>query len=104
MGRVAFVVYQVVLSLAALAVLPFLFLLRRDELRERLGGGSPSVPGTSIWIHAASLGEFEAALPIIREWAGGPSRILVSCTNRMARTRIAARLPARARGVSPRSI
>ncbi len=96
MHQAAFVIYQLVLAAASLVALPILLILRRDELRERLGGGA-AVQRASVWIHAASLGEFEAALPLIREWGGDPSRFVVSCTNRVARTRIAERLPASAR-------
>jgi 3-deoxy-D-manno-octulosonic-acid transferase len=96
MSWIAFLLYQGLAALAALVALPVLLMARRGEIRERFGGG-PRRHADSIWFHAASLGEFEAALPLIRGWAGDPSRVVVSCTNRVARARIAERLPEGAR-------
>jgi 3-deoxy-D-manno-octulosonic-acid transferase len=91
-GGVAFFLYQGVLALVMPCAILFLFIARRGELRERLGGGAAK-DTAPIWIHAASLGEFEAALPLVRRWNAGGLPVLVSCTNRTARARIAERVP-----------
>lgn len=40
----------------------------RDAWGERLGAG-PWLPGGCIWLHAASVGEVQAAIPLVRELA-----------------------------------
>jgi 3-deoxy-D-manno-octulosonic-acid transferase len=96
----AFFLYPLAAGLALLLAAPYLALFRPQEFRERLGGGEAPGKRQGIWIHAASLGEFEAAWPVIREarWAAAPMRIVVSCTNAAARRRLKDRLPAGARG------
>ncbi len=99
MSRWRMLPYRIAGGLAALIGIPYLLLYRRSELHERLGGGKkPRRPGC-IWVHAASLGEFEAAWPIVRVWGErfGPERLLVSCTNRTALGRLMERLPAETR-------
>lgn len=91
-GVLALGLYQALFAVLTPLVILVLLLARRGELRERLGGGA-SRDAAPIWIHAASLGEFEAALPLVRKWAEDGLPVLVSCTNRTARARIAERVP-----------
>ncbi len=93
MNRLAFIAYQALLGLLVLAAFPWILLRRSREIAERLGGG-PSSSGGAFWIHAASLGEFEAAAPILEELrsARPPPPIIVSCTNWIARARLQERL------------
>ncbi|MFB3907822.1 MAG: 3-deoxy-D-manno-octulosonic acid transferase [Candidatus Eisenbacteria bacterium] len=124
---IAMALYQALASLAVALAIPLLLLFSRESLAERLGGGA-AAPGRAaeqapalgpiagesasvaararraasdgpIWVHAASLGEFEAAAPLLRAWTGRGIPVLVSCTNRTARERIGKRLP---RGASVR--
>ena len=65
-----------------LAVLYFLWRGRRDRryaahLGERFGHG-PVLPD-AVWIHAVSLGEFRAAVPLIRGLLDRGERVLVTC-------------------------
>ena len=92
-------VYRLVGGLVALVGIPYLLLFRRREALERLGGSRGERRFGTLWIHAASLGEYEAARPIIEAWSahGAAARILVSCTNRLARQRLVERLPEGAR-------
>jgi 3-deoxy-D-manno-octulosonic-acid transferase len=99
MAGPAFLLYQALACLAALGGILYMVLFRPRELRERLGGGGISQRPGCVWIHAASLGEFEAARPLIRAWGSGAgaARLLVSCANPIARRWIAQRLPEGAR-------
>lgn len=64
--------YQVLVYLAT----PFVFLFwfwrgftRRgyhDRLGQRFGLGLPDIPGGSVWVHAVSVGEVQAAAPLIK--------------------------------------
>ena len=85
--------------LFALVGVPYLVFFRRGEARERLGGARGAPRPGCLWVHAASLGEYEAARPIVESWSAGgdAGRLLVSCTNRSARQRLAERLPGGAR-------
>jgi len=38
----------------------------RDRFGQRFGFGYPSIPGGSIWIHAVSVGEVQASVPLVR--------------------------------------
>lgn len=91
--------YRVAGGLAALFGIPYLYFFRRSELRERLGGSDVSPKPGCLWIHAASIGEAQAADPVIRAWCDeyGAESILVSCTNRTARERLREKLPEGAR-------
>lgn len=73
----AFLLYDLLLLLATLILLPWYLLRRlcggkaRQGLRERLGGdpggrlkGDPDRP--LIWVHAVSVGETRAAIPLLR--------------------------------------
>ncbi|MBM3286104.1 MAG: hypothetical protein FJY88_01955 [Candidatus Eisenbacteria bacterium] len=95
---IAFIVYQAIAALGALIGILYLAIRRPGEIGERLGLGPRRARG-GVWIHAASLGEFEAALPLLgpQGLASEPDGILLSCTNATARERIRARLPAGAR-------
>jgi 3-deoxy-D-manno-octulosonic-acid transferase len=99
MNSIAFALYQLAAAFAVSAGAVYLALFRFHELRERLGGGGRGARGDVIWIHAASLGEFEAAWPVVRAcgWSETPARLLFSCTNAAARRRLQERLPAGAR-------
>jgi 3-deoxy-D-manno-octulosonic-acid transferase len=94
-----FLLYQVAAGIAVGLGSVYLVLFRLNEIRERLGGRRGRGPGKVTWVHAASLGEFEAAWPVIQAagWADHPERLLVSCTNASARARLGQRLPAGAR-------
>ncbi|OGR33821.1 MAG: hypothetical protein A2005_03890 [Desulfuromonadales bacterium GWC2_61_20] len=74
----AFLLYDLLLLAATLVLLPWYLLRRsiggkaRQGLRERLGGNpggrfkhDPSRP--LIWVHAVSVGETRAAIPLLRE-------------------------------------
>jgi 3-deoxy-D-manno-octulosonic-acid transferase len=41
----------------------------RDRFGQRFGFGYPQMPGGSIWIHAVSVGEVQAAVPLVRALA-----------------------------------
>ncbi len=41
----------------------------RDRFGQRFGFGYPGMPGGSIWIHAVSVGEVQAAVPLIKSLA-----------------------------------
>jgi 3-deoxy-D-manno-octulosonic-acid transferase len=41
----------------------------RDRFGQRFGFGYPRMPGGSIWIHAVSVGEVQAAVPLIKALA-----------------------------------
>ena len=65
-------VYDLFLVLLALCVFPKLFWKKyRRSLRDRLGLKSPhfSLPteGKRIWIHAVSVGEAKAVVPLVHE-------------------------------------
>jgi 3-deoxy-D-manno-octulosonic-acid transferase len=99
MTGLLFILYQIAAGLAASVGSLYMAVFRFRELRERLGGGETGARGGGVWVHAASLGEFEAAWPIARAcgWSDDPGRLLVSCTNATARRRLMERLPAGAR-------
>lgn len=94
MSRFLFVLYQLIMAWAAAIAIPYMLLRRSREVAERLGAGEPPAAG-AVWVHAASLGEFEAAVPVLDALQGAhpPSPIVVSCTNWIARTRLRERLP-----------
>jgi 3-deoxy-D-manno-octulosonic-acid transferase len=99
MSAVVFLLYQVAAGVAALLAALYLMLFRPRELRDRMGGGEEGATGGGIWIHAASLGEFEAAWPVARAcgWDRDPEGMLVTCTNAAARDRLKKSLPPGAR-------
>jgi len=102
MTLLAILLYQILALPAGIAASVYLLIFRPGEALERFGGGPrrPRDPRHgNIWIHAASLGEFEAARPLIDAWTDGGdgSRLLLSCTNAVARRRSAERIPAGAR-------
>ena len=64
--------YNLLIYLAApIALLMHLWRgLRDPSYRERLGerfGYGPQLPGQTIWIHAVSVGEVQAAEPLVRQ-------------------------------------
>jgi 3-deoxy-D-manno-octulosonic-acid transferase len=96
---VAFVLYQILALPVGIVAVILIIVLRGSEARERLGGGVGEASRGRIWLHAASLGEFEAARPLIAAWSAGGdgSGLLLSCTNAIARRRFAERVPPGAR-------
>ena len=68
---------------------------RRTELRERLGFGPTSSPGTEpLWIHAASVGETTAAEALLGELRDrAPRAIALSTMTRTGRARAEALTP-----------
>lgn len=60
---------------------------RPAEMRERFGGWSPLPPGAqgAPWVHAASLGEMRAAIPLLRALRGRGQAPLVSVMTPTAR-------------------
>jgi 3-deoxy-D-manno-octulosonic-acid transferase len=96
--------YSLVLALLALGYLP-LFLVRKVwsagyplALRERLGFvrvPAPSLPGGRFWVHAVSVGEVMAAVPLVQALrARWPAADLVVSTVTATGERVArARLP-----------
>ncbi len=99
MMQLGLLLYQIAAIPAGIIAVVFLVIFRGSEARERLGGGAGVTGRGRIWIHAASLGEFEAARPLITAWSpgGDGSRILLSCTNAIARKRFLERVPSGAR-------
>ncbi|SLN48267.1 3-deoxy-D-manno-octulosonic acid transferase [Roseivivax jejudonensis] len=75
-------IYRVLISLFAAAVLARLALRGdADALRARLGAG-PADPGRHVWLHAASNGELASARPIVAAWqAARPDLPLVVTCN-----------------------
>ena len=67
----------------------------RGRLGERFGRASlPRPPGPLVWVHAASVGETNAVMPLIaRILAAGPS-VVFTCVTMRAAEIAAARLPA----------
>ncbi len=86
MGRLYYYIYQVAISLLVPAVL-IRFLIRsihqpeyRHRLFERTGFVPPQVPSGSIWIHAVSVGEVNAAKPLVdRLLESVDTPLLLSC-------------------------
>ena len=96
--------YSVVLALLALGYLP-LFLVRKVwgagypvALRERLGFvrvPAPPLPGGRFWVHAVSVGEVMAAVPLVQalraRWPAGDVVVstVTATGERVARSRLA---------------
>lgn len=91
-----FLLYQAVMLFALVPLLIYVRLARPAEMAERMGRVAAEPGEGRLWVHAASLGEFEAVLPIVRAIGAevGWNRIMVSCTNVTARDQIRSRLPA----------
>ena len=52
-----------------------------DRFGQRFGAGYPRLPGGSIWIHAVSVGEVQAAVPLIRALMRRyPNRVMLITT------------------------
>jgi 3-deoxy-D-manno-octulosonic-acid transferase len=67
--------------LVALALRGFRDASHWEGFRERLGFGKPVRGGPSIWVHAVSVGEVQAALPLVNALLGKfPDRPLVVTT------------------------
>lgn len=61
------ILYEIVVTLLALPLLPLLLLrLPVAEVRARLGAGLPRLT-RSVWIHAASVGEVNAVRPLVEK-------------------------------------
>ncbi len=72
----------------------------REGVRERLGRVSEEVPG-SIWIHAASVGEASAALPLFRSLESAGYRITPSTMTSTGQTLLASQRPDLAARLAP---
>ncbi|HEX6927761.1 MAG TPA: 3-deoxy-D-manno-octulosonic acid transferase [Gammaproteobacteria bacterium] len=42
-----------------------------DSTRDRLGFASPAPPGKVLWVHASSVGEMQAAVPLVKALSAG---------------------------------
>lgn len=87
--RVLLVLYQLLMTLAVLLASPWLTIrsLRRgSEMRARLGlwVGSAPPPANALWIHAASLGELEAARHLLDAAPDLRARAVVTVTSTSA--------------------
>ncbi len=79
--RPAYAAYRFATRVVGALSWPFLAWLRsrRREWRERLGAVDPAEPRGGVWVHAASVGEIGAALPIVRELEARGERVVVTC-------------------------
>ena len=86
MGKMIFVVYRMVMFLL-LPVIFFRYVLKagftpsyRERIAERLGILPDSVPTGTIWVHAVSVGEVNAAVPMIKNLLQTQNRqVLITC-------------------------
>lgn len=94
--------YDVIATVAALCLLPLALVALavrrewRDGIGERLGGVPATALGRpAIWLHAASVGEVTAVMPLVRalRTALPDHRLVVSTVTRTGRALAAAGLP-----------
>lgn len=86
MGRMILVVYRTVMFLL-LPVIYVRYLLKagftpsyRERLSERFGNLPDSIPTGTIWVHAVSVGEVNAAVPMIESLLQSQNRqVLITC-------------------------
>lgn len=90
--------YNLILVPAVLVALPFAFLwavrspVRRAALLERFAPFPPMPPGT-VWVHAASLGEVEAASPLLEALVHRGIPVIATALTSTGRGRLRARFP-----------
>lgn len=72
----------------------------RRGFSERLGAAPLSERG-GIWVHCASVGELQAALPLIAQLEGAGARVVPSTFTPSARALLAQRRPGRAATLAP---
>jgi 3-deoxy-D-manno-octulosonic-acid transferase len=91
-------VYNAVLIVLALLALPFALVWlaasrrARRGLRERLSAPPPAA-GRTVWVHAASVGEAEAAAPLLSELAARGVPLLATTLTATGRARLSSRFP-----------
>ena len=101
MGRIAFLVYRAAMFLLLPVILIRYFLKAqftsayRDRLSERFGFIPDQMPTGMIWIHAVSVGEVNAAVPLITDLLQYQKRqVLVTCVTPTGSTQISRSLGA----------
>lgn len=67
----------------------------RDHWRERLGRACPAGP-FDVWIHAVSVGEARAVLPVVQALEARSQRLLITCTTPTGRATLQSLLGQRA--------
>ena len=95
MGRIVFLVYRAAMFLLLPVILIRYFLKAqftssyRDRIAERFGFLPAHMPTGMIWIHAVSVGEVNAAVPLINDLLQSQERqVLVTCVTPTGSTQI----------------
>jgi 3-deoxy-D-manno-octulosonic-acid transferase len=90
--------YEIAGLLAVLAAAPFALLWLAFSRRARDGFGErlaplPRRPGASVWVHAASVGEAEAAAPVIEGLIAAGVPVVATTLTTSGRARLRQRFP-----------
>ncbi len=86
MATIFFVLYNIVILLGVLVAIPALLIVRPSylkHLQERLGR-LPGVPG-AVWVHAASVGEVKASVPLLKRIRSLGHRVVLTTNTSAAR-------------------
>lgn len=83
----SYLLYRCLTQLACFIARPYLAVRSLSGGREwsERAGRLPIVPAGFVWVHAASVGEVAAALPLVRALADGGASVLLSVVTRSGR-------------------